>query len=92
MPEHLAHELLGMWAWGALSMRQVQKIALAAYKDMAQPGQVLSALAGLGKNGNIPGNIMRDFKNKVPAKTICEETLALITLNVAKGKNEGTKK
>ena len=62
-----------MWAWGIISPQLVQHIMTLFKEDLlvaaAEPGMsmtMVDTLAGLGSNGQIPGNIHRDLLRRLP--------------------------
>eukprot|EP00959_Pyramimonas_sp_CCMP1952_P233669 4883433-Pyramimonas_sp.AAC.1 len=53
---NLGTHLLKQWCWGLVAATDVQRIAMAAYRDGLRHREI-SHLASLGSWGNYPGNI-----------------------------------
>ena len=68
VPSLLFAHLIYLWSWGFLSLPFVQKVAMAASRDLSaaggRPFSDLDFLAALGSEGKYPGNMQNEMQKR----------------------------
>ena len=82
----LATYVLKRWAWGHMSIPEMQRICDHAQKDIeacgGTPPTALTRLAGLGDRGRLPRNMYRDLQ-----RFLCPSDFTVETFSVDMGRD-----